>query len=179
MSPTPPIPGQPHPDVAIVKHVLQEITPGDVLPYEEAAKALQLTADDPVFKRRATAARKQLERPEHGSIVIVCVPGQGFLRELPIQTKERVAGRETRALQRKARRNVQQLISIDPAKVPESERPELYGLLTVNRAVQVVTAKPARAKLTAACTAISAELATAKALEVLQERSRKNGGSEK
>jgi len=38
--PTPPIPGQPHPDVAIVKAVLKEITPGEVLPYAEASRSI-------------------------------------------------------------------------------------------------------------------------------------------
>lgn len=176
MQPTPPVPGQPHPDVAIIKAVLQEIEPGAILSYEEAANALQLAPDDPVFHRRATTARKQLERER---IVIVCVSGKGFLRELPTQTKERVSGREVRTLQRKARRNMMQLSSIDVSKVPENERPELYGLITVNRAVQLVTAKPARAKLTAACTAVSAELATQQALEVLRERAKKLGSSQR
>ena len=165
--PTPPVPGQPHPDVEIMKNVLQEILPGDKLSYEEAAKALQLMPDDPVFRRRADAARKQLERER---IVISCVSGFGYLRELPNQTKSRVAGRETRTIQRKARRNVVQLTSINPVKIPENERAELYGLLTVNRAVQVVTSKPSRVKLTAACSAMAAELETSKTLEILQER---------
>ena len=173
--PTPPIPGQPHPDVAIVKNVLREIEPGDVLPYEEAAKCLQLTADDPVFRRRSATARKQLEREQ---IVITCVPGKGFLRELPDQIKARVEGRETRTLRRKAGRNVRQLTAIDATKIPANERPELYGLLTVNRAVQVVTAKPARLKLVAAATAVSAELSVTKALQVLQEREKPNGDKE-
>ena len=172
--PTPPVPGQPHPDVAIIKNVLQEIQPGDVLPYGEAAKSLQLQPSDPVFRRRGDAARKQLERE---GVVISCVPGTGFLRELAGQTKERVSGRETRTLRRKAGRNVRQLSSIDVSKIPANERPELYGLMVVNRAVQVVTGKPARQKLVAAATAVSAELTVAKALEVLQERAKPNGDS--
>ena len=172
MTRTPPIPGQPHPDVAIVKSALAEIRPGDVLPYAEVAKTLQLPPDSVIFRRRADAARKSLEGEQ---IVISCVTGVGFLRELGTQTKDRVAGRETRHLQRKARRNVRQLSSIDVSKIPQDQRAELYGLMTVNRAVQVVTGKPSRLKLTAACTTISAELAVAKALEVLQERERGNG----
>lgn len=170
----PPIPGQPHPDVAIVKHVLREIEPGAVLVYEEAAKSIQLSGNDPVFRRRSDAARKQLERE---GVVVSCVPGKGFLHELPSQTKERVSGRETRTLGRKARRNVRQLSTIDISKIPGNERPELYALMVVNRAVQVATAKPARQKLIAASTVAAAELTVTKALEVLQERAKPNGDS--
>ena len=171
--PTPPIPGQPHPDVAIMRDVLREIAPGEVLPYAQAARALQLSPDSLVFLRRAMTARKQLERPEHGGIVISCVNGIGFLRELPAQTKERVAGRETRSLRRKAKRNVTHLAGIDVSKIPAAERPELYGLLTVNRAVQLATTKVALVKLTAACAVSSTELTTLKALEVLNSREKK------
>jgi len=168
--PTPPIPGQPHPDVAIVKAVLKEIAPGGVLPYADASKSIGLQPDDPVFRRRADAARKQLVRPEEGGIVITIVPGTGFLRELPGQTTARIAGREMRSIARKSRRNGNQLATIDIAEIPEGERPEVYALRVINKAVQTVASKPARLKLTAAATAVSAEITVTKALEVLQDR---------
>jgi hypothetical protein len=161
------IPGQPHPDVAIARNVLREIQPGELLSYEKAAAAIQLSSGDPVFRRRFDRARRQLERDR---IVIVCIPGQGFMRELAGQTKERVSGRETRTLQRKAARNVRQLGSIDVAQVATEQRPELFALMVINRAVVVATGKSARAKLTAASVAISAELTVTKALEVLRDR---------
>ena len=166
------IPGQPHPDVAIAKTVLREIQPGDVLPYDQAAKALQMTASDPVFRRRFDTARKHLEQE---GVSIACVPRAGFLRELANQTKERVSGRETRTVGRKARRNVRQLATIDVSQIPVGERPELFALMTINKAVQITTGKSARQKLIAASTAISAELAVTKALEVLQDRAQSNG----
>ncbi len=165
--PTPPIPGQPHPDVAIVKSVLMEIAPGEVVPYDTVAKCIGLRGDDPVFRRRCDTARKQLEKEGH---VISCVRAEGVTMELGTQTKARVEGRETRSIQRKAKRNVRQLNTIDVSKIPAAQRPELYGLMTVNRAVQVVTSKPARLKLTAAATAVSAEITVTKALEVLMNK---------
>ena len=169
---TPPVPGQPHPDVAIIKSVLAEIEPGTELSYTEAARCLQLSPTDPVFRRRADAARKQLVAD---GIVIVCVPGAGFLRELPGQTKERVGGRETRSLQRKAGKNVKHLTTIDVSAIPAAERPELYALMVINRAVQITAGKRGRTKLIAASTAVSRELSISRALEVLQDREKMNG----
>lgn len=173
--PTPPVPGQPHPDVATIKAVLAEMTPGGELSYEEAAKCLQLSGSDPVFRRRADAARKQLVKPEEGGIVIVCVNGIGFLRELPGQTKERVSGRETRALRRKASKNVKHLSTIDVSAIPAAERPELYALMVINRAIQITAGKRSQIKLIAASTAVSRELTVSRALEVLQDREKSNG----
>lgn len=161
------LPGQPHPDVATMRHVLEEITPGAVLPYEEAARCIQVDYRSRVFRDRSSTARRQLEKE---GVIISCVRGEGFMRELPTQTQARVSGREMKTLQRKARRNATQLASIDPSKIPEEDRPELYGLMTVTRVVQTVTSKRGKAKLTAACTAISSEVVTTKALQILQER---------
>ena len=170
--PAPPVPGQPHPDVAIIKSVLAEIEPGAEMPYPEAARCLQLSHTDPVFRRRSAAARKQLVAD---GIVVVCVPGVGFLRELPGQTKERVSGRETRSLRRKAGKNVKHLSTIDVSAIPAAERPELYALMVINRAVQITASKRSRTKMIAASTAVSRELTVSRALEVLQDREKSNG----
>lgn len=169
--PTPPIPGQPHPDVEIIKATLRELKPGEMIPPAAAAKAINATPADPAFWRRSTTARHQLERE---GVVIVCATGQGFVRELPDQTLARVQGRETKTIRRRAGRNETQLRSINPADLPADQRPELYAMATIQRSVKTIVSKPAREKLLAAAKTVTAELTVSKALEVLREREQDN-----
>lgn len=167
-----PIPGQPHPDVAIVESVLRERKPGDVIPYAEIAKALGLRVGDPVVMRRCTAARKRLARE---GIVISCQPGTGLLIETSEQTRLRVGERETRAIRRKAAKNVLHLSSIKAAELDHSVRTEFWALVAVNKVVQAATTHQARQRLIGATSVASAEVAVTKALEVLQERNGETG----
>ena len=164
-----PVAGQPHPDVAIVKNVMKEMKAGETIPYEKVAKALQMKVDEPAFMRRCSTARKQLERPEEGGVVIVCVKG-GFMREEGLQTASRVGGRETRGVLRKTNRCARQLNTIDVTALDQQGKCEVFGLMAQLAAIRISAGKPARQKLIAAATATSAEIATQKALEILQER---------
>lgn len=163
-----PIPHQPHPDVAIAKNVLKELKPGEVLPYEKAAAALSMTTKDPVFHRRFAAARKALIRPEEGGVSIVCVPGQGFLRENATHIQTRVAGRETKGIRRRASKALRTLNTIDASTLDAQGKAELFGCAGCMAAVVVAASKPASQKMIAAAKATQAEIATQKALEILQ-----------
>lgn len=169
---TVPIPHQPHPDVAIAKNVLKELKPGEIVSYETAAKALGTKPTDPVFHRRFIAARKSLLRPEEGGISIVCVPGEGFLREDAKLIQARVAGRETKGIRRRATKALRTLNTIDAAKLDNQAKAELFGHAGCMGAVVVATSKPASQKMIAAAKATQAEIATQKALEILQNGNR-------
>lgn len=165
-----PVPHQPHPDVAIAKNVLKEIKPGEILPYATAAKALSVSVNDPVFARRFSAARKALLRPEEGGLSIVCVPGEGFLREDSEQITARVGGRETKSIRKKASKAIRTLNTIDVAAVDPQKKAEIYGHVGCLGAILIAASKPAREKMIAAAKVAQAEIATQKALEILQGR---------
>lgn len=161
-----PVPGQPHPDVAIVKSVLSEVEPGSVIPYSKVAEAINYDPKSKEFYARCLTARKHLERE---GVVFAAVPGEGFLRELPVQTKARVEGRETVSLRKKATRNITQLLSVDPRELPDGEQSELFAQLTINSVVKKVTGNAAKQKLIASSASASAEISVQKALDELKK----------
>jgi len=168
----PPVPGQPHPDVAIVRALFEDLAPDEIVSYETLGKAIQLPADDPKLRQRARTAAKHLAN-EH-IMSIACVPSVGYIRESASAIRDRIAGRESRSIRRKARSNVAQLGTIDLSQVPADERPGFYGLCIVNRIIQRAAEKRSQDKLVAASTVSLAELTTSKALDVLKERSDKS-----
>jgi len=170
---TAPIPHQPHPDVAIAKSVLKELAPGETVSYDKAAAALGVSPKSAVFHRRYAAARKTLLRPEEGGISIVCVPAEGFLREDTRQITTRISGRETKSIKKKASKAIRTLNTIDVTKLDLQGKAEVYGSSGVFGAILVASSKPALNKMIAAAKVNQAEIATQKALEILQERNGK------
>ena len=160
--------GQPHPDVAIVRHVLEQLSPGESVPYETVAKALGLSADSPTVKRRATAARKHLRK---NGVVIEC-GAACYVRLDDAAILDRHSGRERHGLNRKARTAGERLSAIDVATLDENRRREFFAERTINNLVYTATGHTARKKMLAAATISQAEIPMAQALEVL-----KNGGS--
>lgn len=170
-----PVPGVPHPDVAVAKAALKEIKPGETVPYENIARAMGMAVKDPAFMRRCATARKHLLRPEEGGISIIAVNGIGFLRETGDQTK---AGMEkvTRSIRRRAAAGIKRIKTINVTAMDQVSRSEVWGVAAQLAVIQNVATKRAHARLTAGATAIQAELTNTKALEVLQERN--GNGSE-
>jgi len=156
--------GQPHPDVAIVRHVLEQLKPGESVPCETVAKALGLSADSPTVKRRATAARKHLRKE---GIIIEC--GNGcYVRLDDAAILARHSGRERHGMNRKARKAGERLSAIDAAKLGEDQRRQFFAERTINNLVYTATGAQSQKKMLAAATVSQAELPMAKALEVLK-----------
>jgi len=163
-----PIPGQPHPDVAIVAHVLRQLKPGDVVTYAAVAKAIGLADFDPIGRRRATTARRVL-RAE--GIVVEC-SDQSFVRLDDVGILTRHSGRERKGINRKARRAGERLAAIDAVNLDANHRREFFAERTINNVVYMTTGHAAHKRLAIAIVASSMEvLPMARALEVLQ-----NGG---
>lgn len=159
----PPIPRMPHPDVAVVKSVLREIQPGDILPFDAVTKALGYDARTGPGYRRAATARNQLRR-EGISVVIA---GDGFLYETPEQTLARHQGRERKGMCRKARKAGESLATINVVKLTPDQRAEFYAERTTNNVVYRVTDSRMHQRLLAAAKVSEAVLPMQKALEVL------------
>jgi len=159
------IPFQPHPDVAIVRSLLAEIEPGEIMPYEEVAASISMKPSHPSFYSRHSTARNQLRKD---GINIVVVPGKGFLRETAEQTLARHQGRERKSMHRKARKNGESLATVDAASLSQDKRAEFFAERTINNVVYVATGNQARQKMLAAAKVATAEIPMAKALEVLQ-----------
>lgn len=163
--PTPPVPGQPHPDTDIIMAVLREIAPGQVQPYEVAAKAVGLDPADAVFKRRAATARNRLRRER---VNIAVVTGQGFLRETAQQSLANYRGRTRKGIARKTRRAGETLANIDAAQLSKDERAELFAESTINAMIGRTAGHDTKKKVLAAVKVAEQRLPMQKALEVLQ-----------
>jgi hypothetical protein len=159
------IPFQPHPDVAIVRSLLAEIKPGEIMPYDKVAASISMTPKHPAFYSRHSTARNQLRRQ---GINIVVVPGEGFLRETTEQTLARHQGRERASMHRKARKAGESLATVDASTLTQEKQAEFFAERTINNVVYVATGSQARQKMLAAAKVATAEIPMAKALEVLQ-----------
>jgi len=161
--PTPPKPGPTHPDVFILKATFLEMTPGSTLDYDDVARSIGLSGSTEIFRRRADTARKQLIAEQ--AATIVCVRGNGFLRETPIQTIERTRQSTRPAMRRKARSVGRQLSGIDPGELSEEQRVEYFTERTVNNVVYVACSGTTRKNVLASTKQSNAVLPMAKALE--------------
>jgi hypothetical protein len=151
--------------VAIVKHVLIELKPGDTIAREALAKAIGLTADDPVLYRRVTAASNQLRRE---GVVIAAQRGVGWIRMTDLMTLENHQGRERKSICRKARRAGERLAAVDAKQLPSEKQAEYYAERTINNVVFTATSAAGKTKMLAAAKAQSNTLPMALALDVLK-----------
>ncbi len=163
-----PVPGQPHPDVEIVKGLLRPLVDGSTISKTAVSAALGNPPDD-VLYRRVKTARDQLRRDE--GIDIVAVRGEGYHRQLGVETLARHQGAERLGMHRKARKAGQSLATVDATQLSEDKRFEYFAARTINNAVYNATSHASKVKMISAVAVSNAELPMAKALEVL-----KNGG---
>jgi hypothetical protein len=159
----PPIPHEPHPDVAIVRHVLAQLQRGESVPREAVAKAIGLEANDPVVARRALAARNQLRRE---GIVIEAANGR-YVRLDDAAILTRHAGRERKGIGRKARKAGEKLAAIDATKLPEPMRAEYFAERTINNVVYRAAGSDTKKKLLGAVAVAGNTLPMAQAIRVL------------
>ena len=159
----PPIPGVPHPDVAVVTSVLREIESGGILPFEAVSKVLGYDARSAPGYRRAATARKHLRR-EGLNVIITRI---GFLRETSEQTLARHQGRERKSMRRKARKAGESLATINVLKLSLAQRADFFAERTINNVVYSVTDSRTQQKMLAAAKVSESVLPMQKALEVL------------
>lgn len=161
----PPVLHQPHPDVEIIAAIFRKMVPGEVQPYDIAAKAVDMSPNDPVFFRRALAARRRLVRER---ISVVAAGGKrGFLRETPQQTVARHAGRERRSLHRKTERNGRSLSTVDVSALDGEQKSQFFAERTINNIAFVATGHAFKTKLLPVVKASCDTLPMARALELL------------
>ena len=160
-----PIPRMPHPDVAIVKSVLREAKPGEIVPYEAVEKALGYSVRMAPGYSRTKTARNQLR---HEGMNIVAVPGVGFLHETGEQALATHDGYERKGMCRKARKAGEKLANINPAALTQEQQYQFYAARTTNNIVYSVTGSKTQQKVLAAVKVSTSVLPMAKALEVLQ-----------
>jgi len=165
---TPPKPGPTHPDVFILKALFLDMPTGGTLSYDDAAKSLGLSGSAEIFRRRADTARKQLIAEQ--AATIVCVRGDGFLRETPLQTIERTRQSTRPSIRRKARSIGRQLAGIDPGELSTDQRSEYFTERTVNNVVYVACSGATRKNILASTQQSNAVLPMAKALDALGGR---------
>ena len=165
--PSPPVPGQPHPDVALVVSLFREMNPGDTVKYSRVAAAIA-TADPAIIRRRSVAARRQLVQD---GFDIVAVPAVGVHRNTAAETLARHEGRERRGIQRKAGKAAKALGTIDVAELSPDERFAFYAARTITNVIYAASGKTAGQKVLAAVKATEALLPMAKALEILRNGS--------
>ena len=168
--PSPPIPGQPHPDVAIVKDALRQIELGATISYDAVAQCIGLKPTNHVFRRRAHTARKQLRRE---GLNVVTVRGIGFLRQTADQTLAQHQGLERKGIRRKARKAGEALANVDIGALSEAKRPEFFAERTINNVVFQATSVSAAQKMLAAAKVSQAILPMAKALKILENGEKK------
>lgn len=142
-----PVPGNPHPDVFILVHCLQELTPGSTILASNAAKAIGVD-DEVLVRRRMTAARKIALR-DYG-INMVAVPKVGWHRETPSETAARMNLKEVPSFSRKARRTGKQLEAIDTTALTPDEKAGYFGTRTIVNILGTATAPASRKRFAAA-----------------------------
>ena len=158
-----PVPGPTHPDVHILKGVFLSLQPGETIAYDAAAKAIGHEGNDPIFRRRADVARRQLKH----EAVVECVRGVGFIRETSLQTLERTRQSARPSIRRKAQRVGRQLSLIDPSRLDDATRSEYFTERTVNNVVFVACSRVTRKNVLAATKVSNTILPMAKAIEAM------------
>lgn len=159
-----PIPREPHPDVAIVRHVFEAMKPAETIPVAIVASAIGVAPDNPILYRRAKTARDQLRK---AGIVIVC-SDKTFVRLNSDQVLDRHQGRERSGLCRKARKAGEALSAVTVTDLTPERRSEYFAERTINNVVYIATGAGSKTKMLAAAKAQSSVLPMALALEVLQ-----------
>jgi len=156
---------QRHPDTQIIADLFASLNLGELVTYQQAAKALTMSPSDPVFRTRGRAAIKYLRIDR--SINIGVIRKEGYVRETPEHTLARVRMSRRPSIRRRAKEVGELLSNTKPEELPEERRGEYFTERTVNNVIYQATATGTRKKLLAAVVQANATLPMARALEVL------------
>lgn len=168
MLPKRPVPGLPHPDVAIVEGVFRDMKPGETVTFDDVAKAINVPIEDlHIVKSRAKRARDRLARLEE--INVTSAHAVGYYRETSADTLERTKGRERPSIRRKARKVTYALNGVDTAELDETQRQEYCAERVIAHMTYKANCATSKRVLLAVAKTSQNQLPMAVALEILKK----------
>lgn len=159
-----PVPGQPHPDVAILVGAIRMLKMGENLTFEQAAGAI--SCDNPEIVRRRMFAARRIALRDYG-INIVAMHGIGWHRETDSETVARASGRSIRGLHRRCRKIGNEIAAVEVAPLDEQQRTEYFATRTINNLVFQATTFKTRERALAAAKTAQAITPMAEALKLM------------